>query len=138
MTQIFAYIHFEGNCREAMTFYRDCLGGELNMQTVEGSAIEGKCTYSMKDKILHASLAKGAMLVMASDCSLPGGIAYGNNVALSVNCSSEEEINRFYNKLSEGGEIIDPLKTQFWGATYGVISDKFGIRWMFNYDKNQK
>jgi len=75
---------------------------------------------------------------MATDCVAPGGFQHGNNVALSLNCSSEEEINTFYSKLSEGGKIIDSLKQQFWGAIFGVFDDKFGIRWMLNYDKNQQ
>ena len=138
MTQINAYINFSGNCREAMTFYKECLGGELTLQTVGGSPIEAQCPAGMKDQIMHASLTKGALLLMGSDMAGPGGLSKGNNIALSVNCSSEEEINTFFSKLSEGGKIIDPLKLQFWGAMFGVLTDKFGIRWMFNYDKNQK
>ena len=75
---------------------------------------------------------------MGSDMVGPDGFNKGNNIALSVNCSSEEEINTFFSKLSAGGKIIDPLKVQFWGAIFGVLTDKFGINWMFNYDKNQK
>jgi PhnB protein len=67
----------------------------------------------------------------------PGGFVKGNNLALSVNCSSEEEINHFFSKLSEGGNIIDPLQPQFWGAIFGVLTDRFGIRWMFNYQQKE-
>lgn len=137
MTQINAYITFSGNCREAMTFYKECIGGKLTLQTV-GSPIEAQCPSSMKDSILHASLTKGSLLLMASDMIGPGGYEKGNNIALSLNCSSEEEINNFYSKLSKGGQIIDPLKVQFWGALFGVFTDKYGIRWMLNFDKNAK
>jgi len=75
--------------------------------------------------------------LMGSDMAGPEGIISGNNIALSVNCSSEKEINEFFLRLSASGKIIDPLKEQFWGAIFGVLTDKFGIRWMFNYDKNQ-
>ena len=138
MTQINAYINFSGNCREAMTFYKECLGGELTLQTVGGSPIEAQCPAGMKDDILHATLTKGVLLLMGSDMVGPGGLVKGNNIALSLNCSSEEEINTFFSKLSESGNIIDPLKVQFWGAMFGVLTDKFGIRWMLNYDKIQK
>ncbi len=137
MTQINAYINFNGSCREAMTFYKECLDAELTMQTIGGSPIEAQCPASMKDQIMHASLTKGALLLMGSDMTGPGGFVKGNDMALSLNCSSEEEINAFFSKLSEGGEIIDPLKIKFWGAMFGVITDKFGIRWMLHYDKNQ-
>ncbi|MDQ2719960.1 MAG: VOC family protein [Bacteroidota bacterium] len=139
MTQINAYIGFNGQCREAMTFYKECLGGELIFQPVEGSPIEAQCPAAMKNQILHSSLTKNGLLLMGTDMSapVPGGFIKGNNIALSLNCSSEEEINDFFSKLSSGGQIIDPLKTQFWGALFGVFIDKFGISWMLNYDKNQ-
>ncbi len=136
MTQINAYINFSGNCREAMTFYNDCIGGELNMQTVEGSPLEKDCTEALQHHILHASLTKDALLLMGSDMEGPEGFIKGNNIALSLNCSSDEEINTFFSKLSAAGTVAHPLSTVFWGATFGVLTDKFGIRWMLNYDKN--
>jgi PhnB protein len=138
MTQIHAYINFSGNCREAMTFYKECLEGELTLQTIGDSPVEVQCPAGMKDQILHSGFTKGGLLLMGSDMAGPEGITKGNNIALSLNCSSEEEINTFFSRLSEGGKIIDPLKVQFWGAWFGVLNDKFGIRWMLNYDKNQK
>ena len=138
MTQINTYINFNGNCREAMNFYKQCLGGELALQTIEGSPIEAQCPTSMKDSILHSSLTKGGIILMGSDMQGPGGYLPGNNISLSVNCSSEDEITTFYANLSEGGDIIDPLKKQFWGAQFGVLTDKFGIRWMLIYDENIK
>jgi len=137
MTQINAYLNFNGNCREAMNFYKDCLGGNLTLQTVEGSPIEAQCPTGMKHHILHASLTKDALLLMGSDMVGPDGYVKGNTIALSLNCSSEDEINNFYTNLSEGGKIIDPLKVQFWGAMFGVFNDRYGIRWMLMYDKNQ-
>lgn len=77
-------------------------------------------------------------MLMGSDMVGPDGYIKGNTVALSLNCSSEDEINSFYTKLSEGGKVLDPLKTQFWGAMFGVFNDRYGIRWMLMYDKNQK
>lgn len=138
MTQINAYLNFEGNCREVMTFYQESLGGELNIQTVEGSPIEAQCPTAMKHQILHASLIKDGLLLMGSDMQAPGGFIKGNNISLSLSCSSEDEINTFFSNLSQDGKIIHALAEEFWGATFGVLTDKFGIRWMLNYDKNQK
>lgn len=134
-TTVNAYLNFNGRCREAMTFYKECLGGELTFQTVEGTPAEAQCPESMKHYIMHSTLQNGTLILMASDMGL-GEFIQGNNFALSVNCSSEEEINDFYAKLPVGGEIIDPLKVQFWGAQFAVFQDKFGIRWMLHYDKN--
>ena len=137
MTQINAYINFNGSCREAMTFYKECLDAELDIQIIGGSPIEAQCPAGMKEQVMHASLTKGPLLLMGSDMTGPGGFVKGNDMALSLNCSSDEEINTFFSKLSENGKILDPLKIQFWGAKFGVITDKFGIRWMLNYDKNK-
>jgi PhnB protein len=138
MAQINPYLNFQGNCREVMTFYKECLGGELAMQTVEGSPIEDQCPPAIKDQILHASLMKDSIVIMGSDMIGPDGYILGNNMALSLSCCTEEEINTFFAKLSEGGKIIHHLRVEFWGAVFGVFTDKFGIRWMLNYDKNQK
>jgi PhnB protein len=138
MTQINAYLCFNGNCREVMEFYKECLGGELSLQTVEGSPIEAQCPTAMKHQILHSTLTKGGLILMASDMLAPGEYIQGNSISLTINCSSEEEINTFYSNLSAGGKITDPLKTQLWGALFGVFTDKYGVGWMVSYDKNQK
>ncbi|WP_158825409.1 VOC family protein [Mucilaginibacter lacusdianchii] len=138
MTQINAYLTFNGNCREALSFYQQCLGGHLEMLPVGQSPMAQQCPTAVHDQIMHACLIKDALWLMASDMVMPGSLTVGNNFALSLNCSSEEEINQFYSSLSAGGQIIDELKMQFWGALFGVFTDKFGIRWMLSYDKNKQ
>ncbi|HSU49587.1 MAG TPA: VOC family protein [Segetibacter sp.] len=139
MTQINAYVGFNGKCREAMTFYKECLGGDLTLQTIESSPIAAQCAPTMQHQILHSTLTKdGVLLLMGSDMVSPAGYIPGNTVALSLNCSSEDEINTVYSKLSQEGKIIDPLKVQFWGAMFGVLIDKYGVNWMLHYDKNQQ
>ena len=135
MTQINAYLNFSGNCREALSFYKDCLGGELSLQTVEGSPMEAGCPGAMKHQILHGSLTKNGLILMGSDMVGTEGLIQGNNISLSLSCSSEKEINQFFSSLSAGGKNIEPLKLQFWGAMFGVLTDKFGIRWMLTYDE---
>jgi PhnB protein len=134
MTQISAYIHFNGKCREAMTFYRDCIGGDLDFQTIGESPIAAQCPAGMQGQILHSLLTKGPLLLMGSDMA-PEGSVQGNNIALSLNCTSELEIEECFATLSEGGTVYSPLKKEFWGATFGVFADKFGVRWMLNYDE---
>ena len=92
----------------------------------------------MKDQILHASLLKESLVLMASDMTGPDGFINGNTIALSLNCSSEKEIRTFFSNLSSGGQISQQLEEQFWGATFGVLTDKYGTRWMLNYDKKLK
>ena len=77
MTQIYAYIGFNGKCREAMTFYQQCLGGDLMFQPIGGSPIESEFRAGLEDQILHCSLTKDSLLLMATDCVGPGRIRQG-------------------------------------------------------------
>lgn len=137
MTQIFTYLTFNGNCREAMLFYKDCLGGELTFQTIGESPLSEKMPEQMKDCILHATLTKDALVLMASDMVSEKGLIKGNSVSLSLNCSSEEEIKFCYEKLSEGGTKNHALEDSFWGALFGDLTDKYGNHWILNYNKKQ-
>ncbi|HEY0039686.1 MAG TPA: VOC family protein [Flavisolibacter sp.] len=135
MTRINAYLNFNGNCSEAMTFYRDCLGGELVLQTVKGTPMEAQCPAGKEHEIMHSSLTGDGFVLMASDMLGQGGYQQGTNFSLTVNCSSEEQIHSLFGKLAEGGQVFMPLGEQFWGALFGGLADKFGTRWMLNYDK---
>jgi PhnB protein len=138
MTQINSYLTFSGNCREAMEFYKECLGGELVLQTIGESPMADKMPQQMKDCILHSTLTKGALVLMGSDMVSEKGLTKGNAVSLCLNCSDEEEIKRCYENLSKNGEATHPLETTFWGATFGDLIDKYGNHWLLHYDKNNK
>ena len=136
MAQINAYLNLAGKCREAMNFYKECLGGELSFMMVGETPMAKDMPQERHQLILHSSLTNGDRVIFASDM-IDGDPVFGNTVQLCLNCISEEEIRTVYNKLAVGGEIHDPLRETFWGAIFGGVIDKFGIRWMFNYDKNQ-
>jgi PhnB protein len=135
MSIINPYIGFNGKTREAMTFYQAVFGGELDLQQVAGSPMEQQWPSAQADAIFHSVLTSDKVLIMGSDMTGPGGQIEGTNISLGLTCSSEEEINTWFNKLAEGGVVMDPLKDQFWGAIFGAVQDKYGIRWMLNYDK---
>ncbi|MGE0560438.1 MAG: VOC family protein [Flavobacteriales bacterium] len=137
MTQINSYLTFSGNCREAMTFYKECLGGEVNFQTIGDSPLADKMPKQMKDCILHSTLTKGALVLQGSDMVPQTGLIKGNTVSLVLNCGSEEELKNFYAKLSADGNADHPIKDTFWGAMFGDLTDKFGNHWLLNYTKNQ-
>jgi PhnB protein len=87
------------------------------------------------DLIMHAELKKDSLYLMASDM-LMGEIRSGNQIELMLNCSSEEELHTFFNALSQGGKVNQPVRTEFWGAVFGQLVDRFGIGWMLNYGKS--
>jgi PhnB protein len=118
-----------------MTFYKQCLGGELSFQTIGESPLSDKMPLQMKESILHATLINGSLVIMASDMASEKGIIKGNSVSLMLNCSSEKEIRTYYKKLSSGGNADHPLEDTFWGAIFGDLTDKYGNHWLLNYTK---
>lgn len=136
MTRINPYLNFNDNCREAMNFYKGCLGGELTLTTVAESPMVCQMPPEMKDAILHSSLLIGDYyMIMGSDMRRKQ-LTDGDTVTLCINCASEDELNRFYNNLSAGGNINEPIGEMPGGAKIGTLTDKFGKQWMFYYDKN--
>ena len=134
MTKLNSYLTFNGNCREAMNFYKHCLGGELSFQTIGESPLSGKMPASMKESIVHAALIRDRIVIMASDMVWEKGLIRGNAVSLMLDCSSEEEIRDCYEKLAEGGQATHPLHISFWGALFGDLTDKYGNQWLLHFD----
>src|SRR5436309_2765118 len=113
MSIISSYLTFNGNCREAMTFYKKCLGGRLFFQTIGESPLSEKMPKKMKKCILHSTLANGSLLLMGSDMVNEKGLLKGNSVSLILTCKSEKEIREYYKNLSKGGEQTHPLENTF-------------------------
>jgi PhnB protein len=121
-----------------MAFYRDCLGGELSLQTIGESPLAERMPDNMKSFILHARLMNGSMELMGTDMVGDQGVIRGNAVSLMLDCDSEEQIRTCYDKLSKGGRATHPLEISFWGALFGDLTDKYGNNWLLHFDKNQK
>ena len=137
MTKINSFLTFNGNCREAMTFYKECLGGELTQQTVGELPMAEQMPAQMKESILHSLLTSESIVIMGSDMAPETGLIKGNAVSLMLNFSNEEETRRIYTNLSKGGNATHPLEVTFWGALFGNLTDKFGNQWMLNFDNTQ-
>src|SRR5262245_12512033 len=128
------YLNFDGNTREAMEFYARVLGAQLEIQSFADVGMADK--PELKDRTMHASLKKGDVVIMASD-TMPGmNFVPGNNVWININCESDEEIERLFKALGEGGSVVMPLADQFWGAKFGMLNDKYGMHWMLNFEKS--
>ncbi len=133
-TQINAYLHLGGHCREAMTFYKHCLGGELVLQSVEDSPMAEQWPEAVQKHILHASLTKGSLVLLASDMTDGQAVQEGNTISLSLNCTSHQELQSFFTALSEGARVTRPVHA-FFAGWMGALTDKFGISWMFYAEK---
>jgi PhnB protein len=144
MAQINPYLNFKGNCEEAFDFYKSVLGGEYpfvgRFKDMPPSQEEdcGPLPPEMGEKIMHMSLVinGGQTVLMGSDATGPmaDSTIIGNNIHLSINAESEEEAHRVFDGLSAGGKVTMPINKTFWGALFGMFTDKFGINWMVNYD----
>lgn len=127
-----AYLFFTGNCRQAMEFYHSIFGGDLKIQT--NGEVPGEQTEEMKakaDNVMHAQLSGGLIDLMGSDGTRtePYDVS---NISLSLSGTDHQQLEEIFNKLAEGGKVVAPLKKEFWGDTFGMVTDKFGTDWMVN------
>ncbi|MGN6491087.1 MAG: VOC family protein [Agriterribacter sp.] len=134
MTQINAYLSFNGNCREAMLFYQHCLGGELSIHTIAETPLAAQCPEGMQHQVMHSMLAGIDWVLMGSDMVGKDGFGIGADITLSINNDNATEIKSIFKSLSEGGKVYEDLTEKPWGALFGALTDKFGKRWMFNSD----
>lgn len=134
MEAIVPYLNFNGNAAEALAFYAKALDGKiLHQQTFGESPVPHG--PEMKDKIMHAAFQADKLTLMVSDCPPEMSVNAGSNISLSLNFTDEASIDKTFAALSEGSKITMPLQDTFWGAKFGMLTDPFGINWMFNYDK---
>jgi PhnB protein len=128
------YITYNGDARQAMEFYRDVFGGDLEVGTV---ADFGSPESPNADHVMHARLDTSAgYTLMAWDA--PEGMPYhqGNNVAVYIG-GDDNVLADYFAKLSVGGTVTMPLEKQAWGDEAGALVDRFGISWMFNITAQQ-
>ena len=124
------YLMFEGNCRDAMEFYKGIFGGELNMMTF--GQVDDSCPAALRDQIMHASLMGGEVAFMGCDSPQPGPLA-GDKIQLSLSGFDETSLRKKFEQLSEGAIAITvPMAKQVWGDIFGAFKDKYGIDWMID------
>lgn len=129
------YLQYQGNCEEALLFYKDILDGRVEIVSrYDNPALNAPDNY--KNKILHAVFFFGGHQLFASD-NMPKNLnePFRPNISLSLGFRDEELAKPFFEKLSVGGEIHIPFEKQFWGDWHGNFTDRYGIRWMINSTK---
>ena len=137
MEAIIPYLNFNGNAAEALAFYSKAFNGNVVFQQTFGeSPMEAPADF--KDKVMHATFQAGSLTLMVSDCMPDQKVTNGSNMSLSLNFSTVEDIEKVFAALSDGANITMPLNDTFWGARFGMLTDKFGINWMFNHDYDKK
>ncbi len=137
--KIHPYLNFDNKTEEAFRFYEQALGGRLTEIHRFGSMPEQggvELTPEQKNLVLHVGLElPDGQMIMASDTIAGMGPerVEGNNISISVHPDSQQEADRIFNALAQGGTITMPIAQQFWGDYFGSLTDRFGINWMVNY-----
>lgn len=130
-TKLTPYLNFRDNTREVMTFYQTVFGGKLTFSTFKEYGVSQDPTE--ENKIMHSLLeVENGMALMAADVPNSMDLQPGTNISITLSGDNEEELSRFYNMLSAGGHVIEPLAKAPWGDSFGMFVDKFGTSWMVN------
>jgi PhnB protein len=142
MTNVNPYLNFKGNTEEAFLFYKSVFGGEFSvLQRFKDTPEAKKVPPHEQDKIMHIALPIGkGTILMATDAleSMGQQLTPGNNFHLSINTENEKETQKLFSALSAGGKVTVPLDKMFWGAYFGMCTDRFGIQWMVSFDDQNK
>lgn len=140
MKNLTPYLMFNGNCEEALNFYKESLEGEITfLSRYKDSPMQ--VPPEEQEKIMHATLHFWGGDIMASDNIQSAEYttaATGSSIHLSLGFEDPEHIRRVFSCLSTGGKITMPPRKQFWGSEFGMLTDKFGIHWMFSYGEEKE
>ena len=131
------YIHFIDNAREAIDFYKNALGAEVEAHSFGEYGTPD--TDPSHELIMHAQLSFAGTKFFISDSLPMGGVKQGGeNVTISIDGfkADDEQLTKYFNALSDGATINQPLELSPWGAKFGMLVDKFGIHWMVNVDQD--
>ena len=124
------YIAFKGNCREAIEFYKGALDAVvLFTQTVGESPMSN---MGPAGNIMHCTIKVGDSTIMMCDDPRPGAVTDGGNISLAVGLNDPARARQLFDNLAMGGTVLMPLEKTYWAEAFGMVTDRFGIRWMVN------
>jgi|APAra7269097403_1048558.scaffolds.fasta_scaffold08364_1 PhnB protein len=125
------YLNFRTQAREAMEFYQSVFGGEVQRSTF--AEFQMAQDPADNDLIMHSQLTTpGGFTIMAADVPAHMELNQGSNISISLSGDDEAELTGYYEKLTEGGTVVEPLAKAPWGDSFGMAIDRFGIQWLVN------
>jgi PhnB protein len=132
MLGVSPYIAFKGNCREAIEFYKNALDAEvLFTQTVGESPMSD---MGPPENIMHCTIKVGGSTIMMCDDPRPEAAGGDGNISLAVGLNDPERAKQVFGKLAKDGSVVMPLEKTYWAEAFGMVTDKFGVKWMVNCD----
>jgi len=139
MPAINPYLNFPGNTEDAFNFYKSVFGGEfLTLQRFKDTPDAGNLPAGVENQVMHVALPIGKNnILMGTDApeSMGFSLTVGTNQYICISPDSREEATKLFDGLSAGGKVEMDLQDMFWGAYYGSLTDRFGVKWMVNYSK---
>jgi len=128
--QIQPYLFFDGRCEEAIAFYKETLGAQVQMLLhYKDAPDQSMVKPETKDKVMHASLRIGETDVNASDGHCTGQPDF-KGFGLALTAATDADSKRIFTALGAGGEVRMPMEKTFFASSFGMVSDRFGVLWM--------
>lgn len=128
---IYPFLSFNGNCREAMFFYQECFGGDLHLNYLKDAPGPQGFPEEMSHLIVSARLISGHIKLFASDLTDEEGIAKGNRVSLLFSGTHNSHFKSIFNKLSGKGKITCPISDKMLAGEWASLTDRYGVQWIF-------
>ena len=132
ITKLNPYLNFNGTAAEAIALYERALGAKSGTVMRFGDMPDMKIPDDQKERVMHAALEIGAGVVMISDAMGDTIVPLGGNVQVSLDFDDVADMTTKFDALAVGGKVAFPLHDAFWGAKFGMLTDAFGIEWMFS------
>lgn len=126
------YILFNGTAEKAIKLYETALGAKVEHIMHYGEAPGTSAPAGSKSLIMHGVLQIGEWTVMLSDTTPDRPVATEGNIQIALDFTDPAEMAKTFDALSVGGKVVLPLQDMFWGAKFGMLTDAYGVQWMFN------
>jgi PhnB protein len=132
------YLSFQGRAQEALDFYKAAVGAKVDMVMHFKDApkeMQAQMPPTSMDKVMHAAFHVGDTQLFATDGECMGSPSF-TGISLTINASSNEEAEKVFAALGKGGQTTMPMSETFFAHRFGVLADKFGVKWMVLNPKN--
>lgn len=135
MAELVPYVNFAGKTAEAIEFYKGIFGGEAQLILAKDGPMAQHTPEERQNDVFHAEYNAENFQLLASDMmSDAASWEVGNVFSLALMCDSKEQLQGWFDKLADGGNVVWPVRDSEWGSIYAQVVDKYGLQWMFNYE----
>ncbi len=131
--QLNPYLNFNGTADKAIQLYQRALDAKVDSIMRFGDAAANMpIEPADKNRVMHARLQVGGGMFMISDTMPNTPVSSGGNVHITLDFDNADDMSKKFDALSAGGKVTRPLQNTFWGARFDMLTDAYGINWMFN------